>query len=595
MARLLKPKILYLEIDEEITSVVDRMKSIRNKYVILVIPVRALVLQSIVNLKLLKKQSEKLDKHIALVTVDKNGRNLASQIGITVYSSIEERKDPEVFENTQVDDVASNNFSVEEKTTKKSMVNTQAILAKSKKLRERIGLIKQEKIHIVQTKELEKFSQKSIPTKSLDKKQLKNEALPKGLRYRSDSVDIRQYKAASPNRSLLYLLLGMSGVVLLFVAYYLLPNATIEIQPKLEPISYTTNISMLDVNRYSNVLNDSSTINAVASYAIEVKEYTLSDKAQVTGKRFIGSRARGTVEVVNKTRRTWQFVPNTRFQSPEGYVFRSETAINLGPNATLSVGVIADEYDGGGQPLGMRGNLQPTTFIVPGLGGLSPKFVEGRSTLPFSGGNDAFESVVSPGDIEAARQLIVEKVLEIAEDTLNDTIKEVNETNNLNLKLFKTGNDDSDIYTEILDVIVDQSIIDTQMTEFPIAAKVRMVGIAYDHEQMISIMKQGLSESILDNRNLVNIDDRLGFRVIENVPGEQRIKVETSLKGVAQYRIDARFEDRIRGQVVGKKVEEIEELFDTLPEVGQAKLVSWPFQLHRMPSIKANIHVKQME
>ena len=55
---------IYLESDEEITSVVDRLRKSEAKEIILVIPKGTALLQSIVNLKLLKKEAEKLKKHL---------------------------------------------------------------------------------------------------------------------------------------------------------------------------------------------------------------------------------------------------------------------------------------------------------------------------------------------------------------------------------------------------------------------------------------------------------------------------------------------------------------------------------------------------
>src|SRR4051812_11001418 len=83
-------KALYLESDEEITSVVDRLKEIDDEEVAIVVPKRAGLLQSIVNLKLLRYQAEQMKKRISLVTTDKTGRNLASAVGLTVHQKLPE-------------------------------------------------------------------------------------------------------------------------------------------------------------------------------------------------------------------------------------------------------------------------------------------------------------------------------------------------------------------------------------------------------------------------------------------------------------------------------------------------------------------------
>lgn len=83
-------KLVYLESDEEITSVIDKISRVSGDDVVLVIPRGGSLAQSIVNLKLIKKRSADLGKDVSLVTTDKISRNLASQVGVSVYSRVEE-------------------------------------------------------------------------------------------------------------------------------------------------------------------------------------------------------------------------------------------------------------------------------------------------------------------------------------------------------------------------------------------------------------------------------------------------------------------------------------------------------------------------
>ncbi len=82
--------MIYLESDEEITSVIDKISKATSVDVALVIPRGGNLAQSIVNLKLLKKRASDLGKDVSLVTADKISRNLASQVGISVYSRVDE-------------------------------------------------------------------------------------------------------------------------------------------------------------------------------------------------------------------------------------------------------------------------------------------------------------------------------------------------------------------------------------------------------------------------------------------------------------------------------------------------------------------------
>ncbi len=49
-------KIVYIEVDEEITSVYDRVKRFRQNEIYLVVPRKAILFQSAVNLQILKSK-----------------------------------------------------------------------------------------------------------------------------------------------------------------------------------------------------------------------------------------------------------------------------------------------------------------------------------------------------------------------------------------------------------------------------------------------------------------------------------------------------------------------------------------------------------
>jgi hypothetical protein len=79
----------YIDIDEEITSVIDRLRKSRMKRLVFVIPQRALVLQSVVNLKLLKRQADRTKKQIMIVSQDEQTRTIAEKVGIAFQNSMQ--------------------------------------------------------------------------------------------------------------------------------------------------------------------------------------------------------------------------------------------------------------------------------------------------------------------------------------------------------------------------------------------------------------------------------------------------------------------------------------------------------------------------
>ena len=92
-----KKKVIYVELDEEITSIYDRVKRLQIEDMYLVVPERSVILQSVVNLKILRRKLSELGKKIFIITTDPVGTKLAIQAGIKVFDKIEDTDCAEIF------------------------------------------------------------------------------------------------------------------------------------------------------------------------------------------------------------------------------------------------------------------------------------------------------------------------------------------------------------------------------------------------------------------------------------------------------------------------------------------------------------------
>lgn len=86
----------YIDIDEEITSIVERLRHARASEIILVVPKRALLIQSIVNLRILKKEADEARLQLMIVTQDKLGKILIEKAGIFVQQKMDNITDEEI-------------------------------------------------------------------------------------------------------------------------------------------------------------------------------------------------------------------------------------------------------------------------------------------------------------------------------------------------------------------------------------------------------------------------------------------------------------------------------------------------------------------
>lgn len=89
------PQTFYVTQDEEILSLVGRLRSSALLENVFVVPKRALILQSVVNLRILSREAEKIGKVVVIVTQDNDGRMLAEKAGIPTRAYSEETRTPE--------------------------------------------------------------------------------------------------------------------------------------------------------------------------------------------------------------------------------------------------------------------------------------------------------------------------------------------------------------------------------------------------------------------------------------------------------------------------------------------------------------------
>ena len=80
--------LVYLDVDDEITSAAARIRASDGDRVTLVLPYGSRLATSRINFRLLAREAEARDKRIEIVTADASARSLAAAAGLTVHPSV---------------------------------------------------------------------------------------------------------------------------------------------------------------------------------------------------------------------------------------------------------------------------------------------------------------------------------------------------------------------------------------------------------------------------------------------------------------------------------------------------------------------------
>ncbi|MDX1765691.1 MAG: hypothetical protein R3313_01930, partial [Candidatus Saccharimonadales bacterium] len=100
-----KKDVIYIDIEDEITGIISKMKASKSKIVALVLPKRSTVLNSVVNLKLLKRASEDSGKNFVLITNERSINSLAGGLDLFVAKNLHSKPEiPETSGAPEIDD-----------------------------------------------------------------------------------------------------------------------------------------------------------------------------------------------------------------------------------------------------------------------------------------------------------------------------------------------------------------------------------------------------------------------------------------------------------------------------------------------------------
>ena len=93
--------VIYIDVEDDITSIVSKIKDSKARIVALVPPKRVGILQSAVNMRLLNRAAENAEKRIVLITSDQALSGLAAAARIPVAKTLQSR--PEIAEIPAID------------------------------------------------------------------------------------------------------------------------------------------------------------------------------------------------------------------------------------------------------------------------------------------------------------------------------------------------------------------------------------------------------------------------------------------------------------------------------------------------------------
>ncbi|HEV7454949.1 MAG TPA: hypothetical protein VGO07_06855 [Candidatus Saccharimonadales bacterium] len=558
--------VVYIDVDDEITGIIEKVRGSHSKIVALVLPKRATVLQSIVNMKLLKRSADESKKNMVLITAEAGLLPLAGSVGIHVAKSLQSKPEipdapdrgdgkPEDVDEPGVDDEAlQDEGEPVDKTLPVGELAGAAAMEDTIEMDDDDGEAEADVAGGVGTTGAGGILK---PAKTKKDKKLK---IPNFNRFR-----------------VLIMVACVALVGLIVLGYFclvVLPKATIAIKTDSQALTSST---VINLKTAADTTLDAK--GGIVPAKAQLVQKTVTQQAPATGSQNNGAKASGKVTLTIKDCSTDQAtVPSGSGITSGGLVFITQEAATL---YSVKVGGVCKNssypslssatVDVIAQKAGAAYNLASgSTYTVPGISTVS------GSGSAMAGGTDDIIKIVMQADIDAATAKIA------ATDTA--PIKEELKTDLVNasqypiVETFSTATPDTKTSVNAGDtadaVTVTQTI---KYTMFGVNKDDLKKVVAADVDTKIDPKKQ----SILN----YGVDDAV-FGVQGTPDGGATLTMQAQV--VAGPDLHA---DDLKKQVAGKKAGDAQEIIKQNPGVKEVVVHYSPFWVSSIPSKTSKITI----
>ncbi len=377
--------VIYVDVEEEITGVIDNVRASDHRIVALVLPKRAAVFQSIVNMKLLKRAADETKKNVVLITSEAGLRPLAGSVGLFVAKNLNSK--PEIPDAPASAAIAKDDAdeAVEELEEES--------LDKTKTVGELNGDEKDEE-ETIELDDIDEENPAEAPVGAVAQSKKK-----------SGRKDGKGKRFSIPNfkRFRLIMMIAGAGVVLLVVLLVLglvvLPKAQVSIKTNSQALTISQDVTL----KVGNTITLDVDKAVLPAQKQEVQK-EVTEQAAATGQVNNGEKATGSITMTAKncsTLATPTAVPAGTGVTANGQTYITQERANFGGGTFdgTCLNFKANNVKIAAQSAGAQSNVNSGTFTVLGRSDVS-------ASGSASGGTDNIVKVISQADIDSAKRKI---------------------------------------------------------------------------------------------------------------------------------------------------------------------------------------------
>lgn len=381
----------------------------------------------------------------------------------------------------------------------------------------------------------------------------------------------------SPRRIKGKIIWSVVALITLFIGYelvfYILPRATVTLEVKKYPVTIQETITVS--GKTSTV--STSTTPIVIPGELLVSRRTIEKTFTASGREAVTTRSAGTLTVVNTFNSTPQtLVANTRFESPEGKVFRLVERVTVPGTSTVqgtvtpgrvSVRVVADE------PGSTYNVASSTGWRIPGFQG-TPKYVAffAEAPLPMTGGASGERGAPTTAELAAARKEVGTALSEALEGELRITLDG-------SLTLIPGAT----LFTLTRDEV---HVTPSGENTFSVFQEGELRAFVFRAETVRSAIASRVRGTIPSEFAVRTATIRYGTPTVDSAGQSLTVSVEGSMLFEPEMN-----ESAVISTILGANEEKLKTVITSLPGVERARAALWPFWVTNVPNVARRVTI----
>lgn len=560
---------IYIDAEDEITAIIDKVEGAKQKVVALVLPKRAATLQSIVNMRLLKRSATSAGKNVVLITSEHALLPLAGAAGLHVAKNLQSKPEipPPPHGATPTldaaEEVAGGELSGQE------LDEPPQKLDYSKPIGELAGKHEEPEEITLDDEDSEPKPAEAAAAATTAKK------TPKGKGLKVPDFD----------RFRLLLFGGIAAlialIVFIFLAVKVLPHAKITVKTTSTPVSLDTTLTA------SGSAKQLDEAGKVIPSILKTSDQTANAQVNATGQKNLGNTASGSVTFSLKDcSRNQVTIPAGTGISTNGISFITQSSatlqsVEIGGSCQNNSfpGASSKTVDITAQSPGAKYNVSNASFSISGVSGASSVSANGSA----DGGTDKNVTIVTQQDVDGAKKEI----------TSEDSDKFSKDFQN------KLRDDGYYVITSTLKIgepnITSTPKIGEQASSASVTVKITYSVLVVQKSDLENFVKDALNKQIDKKKEKLsdtNVLDGLSVTVQSQQANSPNATLSLSKDSAAVPILD---EDAIKAQIKGKKESQIRSYLTAYPGVKEVEVDFSPFWVSKVPNNTGKIKIVEQQ